>query len=65
VRGKRSKSKFGGEGREHPRARTKRAQLRLRVIAAARKLMKGDGTSEQLQLTITELDNHEKKYGEW
>lgn len=65
MRGKRGKSKFGGEGREHPRARTKRAQLRLRVIAAARKLMKGDGTPEQLQLAITELDNHEKKYGEW
>ena len=65
MRGKRGKSKFGGEGREHPRARTKRAQLRLRVIAAARKLVAGDGTPEQLQLAITELDNHEKKYGEW
>jgi hypothetical protein len=66
VKRKRGKSKFGGEGQEHPRARTKRAQLRLRVIAAARKLIAGDTDAQvQLQLALTELDNHEKKHGEW
>lgn len=66
MKRKRGKSRFGGEGQEHPRARTKRAQLRLRVIAAARKLMAGESEAQdQLQLALTELDNHERKYGEW
>ena len=68
MRGKRNKSRFGGEGKDHPRARTKRAQLRLRVIAAARKLLEDNTEADaqnQLQLALTELDKHEKKYGEW
>jgi hypothetical protein len=36
------------------------------VISAARKLISGDDNAQALlQFALAELDNHEKKYGEW